>query len=291
MDTKSLLKKVRAIEIKTKGLTNHIFSGEYHSAFKGRGMAFSEVREYQYGDDVRAIDWNVTARFNHPYIKIFEEERELTMMLLVDISGSSAFGSVAQIKRDLMTEICGVLAFSAMQNNDKVGLLLFSSDIELFIPPKKGRFHVLRILRELIDFTPQHRGTDISAALQFFSRVIRKRSISFLVSDFMTDGYQDALSLAAKRHDLVGIHLYDWLDRALPNAGLIEVEDLERGTTTWLDTSSKRVRQQYAGQFSRYEKYMKEAFLRSGKDLASMATEDSYVKALMQLFRKREAMR
>lgn len=289
MDTKELLKKVRKIEIKTKGLSNHIFSGEYHSAFKGRGMSFSEVREYQYGDDVRAIDWNVTARFNHPYVKIFEEERELTVMLLVDVSRSSAFGSVEQIKRNMITEISAVLAFSAINNNDKVGMILFSDQVELFVPPKKGRFHILRLIRELIDFQPQHKGTDIGAAITFFNQVIKKRSIAFVLSDFMDTGYADALSLSARRHDMVGIQVYDQRDQSLPNVGLMEVYDAETGQTTWLDTSRKKVRLAYEQQFRTYDKYLQEAFLRCGKDQVRIGTHQSYVRALMQLFKKREA--
>lgn len=289
MDQKELLKKVRKIEIKTKGLSNHIFSGEYHSAFKGRGMSFSEVRAYQYGDDVRSIDWNVTARFNQPFVKVFEEERELTVMLLVDVSQSSAFGSVSQVKRDMLTEISAVLAFSAINNNDKVGIILFSDQVELYIPPKKGRFHILRIIRELIDFTPRHNGTAIGPALSFFNRVIKKRSIAFLLSDFMDSSYADALSLAARRHDMVGIQVYDQRDQTLPNVGLMEVLDAESGQSTWLDTSRKKVRQAYANQFMQYEKYLHNAFTRSGKDYVKVGTHQSYVRALMQLFKKREA--
>lgn len=291
MDTKTLLQKVRKIEIKTRGLSTHIFSGEYHSAFKGRGMAFSEVREYQFGDDVRAIDWNVTARLNHPYVKVFEEERELTVVLLVDISRSGLFGTRQQIKRETITEICAVLAFSAIQNNDKVGVIFFSDQVELFIPPKKGRFHTLRIIRELLQIQAKGKGTDLTAALDFFNRVVKKRSIVFVLSDFFTDGYSNALSIAARRHDLVGIQVYDPTETALPNVGLLQAVDAETGRPYWIDTARRKVRQEYATYFAERSRYLREAFMRCGKDMASIATTDSYVKALMALFKKRDRSR
>jgi uncharacterized protein (DUF58 family) len=245
METSELLKKVRKIEIKTKGLSKHIFSGEYHSAFKGRGMSFSEVRAYQYGDDVRNIDWNVTARTGEPHVKVFEEERELTVMLLIDVSRSSFFGTVNQLKNELMTEICALLAFSAINNNDKVGVLFFSDRAEKFIPPKKGRQHILRILRELIDFHPENAGTDIGEALRFFNNIIKKRSICFILSDFLTRGYEDPLRIAARRHDIVAVNLIDPREEELPDVGLIRAADAESGQVRWIDTSSAKVRRQY----------------------------------------------
>ncbi len=287
MDTSELIKKVRRIEIKTRGLSKHIFSGEYHSAFKGRGMSFSEVREYQYGDDVRNIDWNVTARTGEPYVKIFEEERELTVMLLVDVSRSAFFGTRRQYKEELATEICAVLAFSAIQNNDKVGVLFFSDRIERFIPPRKGRQHILRIIRELITFEPQGQGTDIGQALRYFNNLVKKRSICFLVSDFLTDGYADALRIVGRKHDLVGIHLYDPLELELPQAGLWRVEDAESGQTTWLDTSSAAVRHAWSNRFRQWHEGCRHAFRRAASDLISIRTDESYVRALIQFFQKR----
>ncbi len=287
METKELLKKVRKIEIKTKGLSNQIFTGEYHSAFRGRGMSFSEVREYQYGDDIRSIDWNVTARFNHPYIKIFEEERELTAMLLVDVSASSQFGSRQQSKDELITEICAVLAFSAIHNNDKVGVLFFTDRIEKFIPPKKGRFHILRIIRELLDFKPEGFGTDLSLALGFFNNVMKKRSIAFLLSDFMATDYQDALSIVSKKHDLIGIRLHDPIEAELPNVGLIRVKDAETGGLYWMDTNSRSVRRAYHENYQRNFQYYKTGFTRAGADNLDIQTDESYVNALMRFFKKR----
>lgn len=291
METKELLKKVRKIEIKTKGLSNQIFSGEYHSAFRGRGMSFSEVREYQYGDDIRSIDWNVTARFNHPYIKIFEEERELIVMLLVDVSASSQFGSQQQSKDELITEICAVLAFSAINNNDKVGILFFTDRIEKFIPPKKGRFHILRIIRELLDFKPEGFGTDLSLALGFFNNIMKKRSIAFVLSDFMATNYQDALSIVSKKHDLIGIRLHDPLEAELPNVGLIRVKDAETGGLYWMDTNSRAVRRAYNENYQRNFQYYKTGFTRAGADNLDIQTDQSYVKALMKFFKKREQRR
>ncbi|WP_448635468.1 DUF58 domain-containing protein [Pedobacter panaciterrae] len=245
MDTKDLLKKVRKIEIKTRGLSNQIFSGEYQSAFKGRGMAFSEVREYQMGDEIRTIDWNVTARFNHPYVKVFDEEREMTVMLLVDVSGSKNFGTQTQQKQELATEVCAVLAFSAIQNNDKVGVLFFSDKVEKFIPPKKGRSHILMIIRELIDFKPQNRGTNVAEALRYFTSAINKRCTSFLISDFMSNSFENELKIANRKHDLIALRLYDLHEEEFPNSGLIPVRDEETGEYEWVNTGDKRVRQAY----------------------------------------------
>lgn len=287
MDTAELLKKVRKIEIKTKGLSSHIFSGEYHSTFKGRGMSFSEVREYQYGDDVRNIDWNVTARTNIPHVKIFEEERELTVMLLIDVSGSSFFGTVNQMKNEILTEICAVLAFSAINNNDKVGVLFFSDRVERFIPPKKGKSHILRIIRELIDFKPEGKGTDLTLALEYFNNVLKKRSICFVLSDFMTQGYEDALRIIARRHDLVGIHLSDLREAELPNVGLVQMRDAESGNVSWVDTGSRRVREDFKQNFIDNFEYFKKIFSRSGADFVNIRTDESYVNALLKFFRKR----
>ena len=287
METSELIKKVRKIEIKTKGLSSHIFSGEYHSAFKGRGMSFSEVRNYQYGDDVRNIDWNVTARTGDPHIKIFEEERELTVMLLIDVSQSSYFGTVNQMKNEILTEICAVLAFSAINNNDKVGVLFFSDDIEKFIPPKKGKQHILRIIRELINFEPSGKSTDISKALEYFNNVIKKRSICFLLSDFLAGDYENALRIVARRHDIVGIHMIDPREVELPNVGLIRAVDSESGITHWVDTSMPAVREEYAASFEKNYNYFKTTFLKSGADTISIYTNESYVNALLKFFKKR----
>jgi uncharacterized protein (DUF58 family) len=287
METSELLKKVRKIEIKTKGLSKHIFSGEYHSAFKGRGMSFSEVRAYQYGDDVRNIDWNVTARTGEPHVKVFEEERELTVMLLIDVSRSSFFGTVNQLKNELMTEICALLAFSAINNNDKVGVLFFSDRAEKFIPPKKGRQHILRILRELIDFHPENAGTDIGEALRFFNNIIKKRSICFILSDFLTRGYEDPLRIAARRHDIVGVNLIDPREEELPDVGLIRAADAESGQVRWIDTSSAKVRRQYEEWFKGEFRYYRSTFLKSGADMVNIRTNESYVNALLKFFQKR----
>ena len=287
METKELLKKVRKIEIKTKGLSRHLFSGEYHSAFKGRGMSFSEVRAYQYGDDIRNIDWNVTARTGEPYIKVFEEERELTVMLLVDVSHSALFGTTTQLKRELITEICAVVAFSAIQNNDKVGAILFSEEIEAFIPPKKGRQHILRIIRELIDIEPGKRGTDIGLALEYLNNVIKKRSICFMCSDFQANSYETPLKVVARKHDLVGVHLYDPREADLPNVGLVRAHDAETGRLGWIDTSSRRIRQRFAEAFRQKEERFLTSFRRNGADTLSIQTGESYVNALLQFFKKR----
>jgi uncharacterized protein (DUF58 family) len=287
VDTAEILKKVRQIEIKSKGLSNHIFSGEYHSAFKGRGMSFSEVREYQFGDDVRAIDWNVTARFNHPYIKIFEEEREQTMMLLVDVSESSIFGTVKQNKRSMITELCAVLAFSAITNNDKVGVIFFSDGVEKYIPPKKGKSHILFIIRELLSFTPTRKGTNIKDTLRFFNNATKKKAIVFLLSDFLAGSYQDALNIASKKHDMVGVHIYDQRDKDLPAVGLIQMSDAETGTRQWVDSSDKQVQQYYAQQFQQHVQYCRNSFMKSGAELLSIRTDEDYVKALQVFFKNR----
>lgn len=288
METTELLKKVRKIEIKTRGLSNQIFSGEYHSAFKGRGMAFSEVREYMPGDDIRNIDWNVTARFNHPFVKIFEEERELTVMLLVDISASGDYGTRRQFKRELITELCAVLSFSAIQNNDKIGVIFFSDKIEKFIPPKKGKSHILRIIRELIDFKPSSPGTDIGGALRYFTNMIKKRSISFLISDFQSAGYDDALKIAARKHDLVAIRIYDHRESELPDIGLVRMQDAETGSLLWVDSSRKTTRDQYRSNWLKTQKMTEELFARSGVDQVKIATDQNYVQPLINLFKKRE---
>lgn len=287
METSELLKKVRKIEIKTKGLSKQIFSGEYQSAFKGRGMSFSEVREYQYGDDIRNIDWNVTARANEPFVKVYEEERELTVTLLVDVSKSSFFGTVNQFKSEIITEISAVIAFSALNNNDKVGVIFFSDKVEQYIPPKKGKQHILRIIRELINFTPSGKGTEINEALTFMNNVIKKRCTCFILSDFMTTGYQDALRIAKKRHDVIGLHIYDQLETKLPNVGLIKAEDAETGKTIYLDSSSKSFRNKYEQRFLDNQAYFKSTFLKSGADVVDIRTDESYVNALMKFFKKR----
>ena len=289
METSELLKKVRKIEIKTKGLSKHIFSGEYHSAFKGRGMSFSEVRSYQYGDDVRNIDWNVTARTGEPHVKVFEEERELTVMLLVDVSQSSYFGTVNQLKKEIITEICAVLAFSAINNNDKVGVIFFSDRIEKFIPPKKGKQHILRIIRELLDLEPTGRGTDIALTLQYFNNVVKKRSICFVLSDFMAKEYENPLRIAARRHDIVGIKLFDPREEKLPNVGLMRALDVETGQSRWIDSSSKRVRNRYHQWFNQHRDYFKSNFLKSGADSIQISTQESYVNALLKFFKKRSS--
>jgi len=287
METSELLKKVRRIELKTRGLSKQIFSGEYHSAFKGRGMSFSEVREYQYGDDVRNIDWNVTARTGDPHIKVFEEERELTVMLVIDVSPSSIFGTEQQMKSEILTEICAVLAFSAIQNNDKVGVLFFTDQVEKYIPPKKGKQHILRIIRELLNFKPKGTGTNIGVALQYLNNLIKKRSIAFILSDFITRGYEDPLRIAARRHDIVGVHLYDPREETLPNVGLIRAIDAETGAVRWIDSGSAKVRERYASFFIENYNYLKTTFLKSGTDHVSIRTDESYVNALLKFFKNR----
>ncbi|TAH39116.1 MAG: DUF58 domain-containing protein [Bacteroidetes bacterium] len=287
METTELLRKVRKIEIKTRGLSSHIFSGEYHSAFKGRGMAFSEVREYMPGDDIRSIDWNVTARFGHPFVKIFEEERELTVMLLVDVSASGDFGTKTQFKKDLLTELCAVLSFSAIQNNDKIGLIFFSDKIEKFIPPKKGKSHILRIIRELINFEPVHTGTNISEGLRYVVNVIKKKSICFVISDFMDQSFDDALKLANKKHDVVALRIYDQHEKELPDIGLVHLRDPETGKMLYVDTHSENFRLAYKKEWLRREKQLSDTFARSGVDHCSIRTDQSYVQPLMTLFKKR----
>ena len=287
METKDLLKKVRKIEIKTRGLSRQIFAGEYHSAFKGRGMTFSEVREYQYGDDVRTIDWNVTARFNHPYVKVFEEERELTVMLLIDVSGSGEFGTQVQMKRTLITEISALLSFSAIANNDKIGVILFSDRIEKFIPPQKGRKHILRIIRELLECNPQSQGTDISESLRFLTNAIKKRCTAFLISDFRDKGYARSLQIANNKHDVAALHIFDRRETYLPPVGLLRVLDAETGLERWLDTSKSRVRDNYAMKWESHLEIMKEIFSRAGVDSVSIQTGEDYVKPLIRLFKHR----
>lgn len=291
METSEILKKVRQIEIKTRGLSNHIFSGQYHSAFKGRGMAFSEVREYQYGDDIRNIDWNVTARFSHPYVKIFDEERELTVALLIDVSGSNEFGTRVRLKEDLMTEIAAVLAFSAIQNNDKVGVIFFSDKVEKFIPPKKGLSHILRIIRELIDFKPESQKTDISGALRFLTNALKKRCTAFLISDFIDQGFEDALRIAGRKHDLVALQIYDQRDYQIPDMGLVKVFSKEENRSILVDTSSRTVREHYAQQARLRQQALEQSFRKSGVDFARIATGDDYVKPLLGLFRAKGARR
>lgn len=291
METQDLIKKVRKIEIKTRGLSSHIFSGEYHSAFKGRGMAFSEVREYMPGDDIRSIDWNVTARFGHPFVKVFEEERELTVMLVVDVSASGSFGTRTQFKKDLMTELCAVLSFSAIQNNDKIGLIFFSDTIEKFIPPKKGKTHILRIIRELIEFQPLHSRTNISMGLKYVRNVIKKRSICFLISDFQDKEFEDSLKLANKKHDVVALQIYDKRETELTDAGLINLMDAETGEQLLVDSGDKRIREIYRNNWNKHERNLKDIFARCGVDRAKISTDESYVKPLMFLFKKRGSKR
>jgi len=291
METQELLKRVRKIEIKTRGLSNQIFSGEYHSAFKGRGMAFSEVREYQPGDEIRSIDWNVTARLNHPFVKVFEEERELTVMLLVDVSASENFGTKSQLKRQVITELCAVLSFSAIQNNDKIGVIFFSDQIEKFIPPKKGRSHILRIIRELIDFKPEHRNTDIAQALGYLSNVIKKRSTAFVLSDFRDEGFVDALKIANRKHDIVALQIQDQAEMDLPDVGLIPVEDPETGAWNWVDTSNKGTRKAFKSNALKRQEELKQHFRKCGVDFTTIQTGQNYVKPLLNLFKKRETSR
>ena len=288
MERSELLKKVRKIEIKAKGLSQNIFAGEYHTAFKGRGMTFSEVREYQYGDDVRDIDWNVTARQNHPYVKVYEEERELTVMLMVHVSGSKNFGAVGESKQEIMTEIAATLAFSAIENNDKVGVLLFSNKIEKFIPPQKGRKHILRVISELLNFQAENRGTDLNLALEYLTSAIKKRCTAFLISDFLDSrDYYKSMSIANHKHDVIAVQVYDKREAQLPNVGLIKVQDAERDNVRWIDTSSRRVRQAYDRWWYDRQRAMSDILTRSNVDLAQVATDEDYVKSLMSLFKRR----
>ncbi|MCL1617557.1 DUF58 domain-containing protein [Bacteroides sp. ET71] len=288
METTELLKKVRQIEIKTKGLSNNIFAGQYHSAFKGRGMAFSEVREYQFGDDIRDIDWNVTARFHKPYVKVFEEERELTVMLLVDVSGSLEFGTVKQMKKDMVTEIAATLAFSAIQNNDKIGVIFFSDRIEKFIPPKKGRKHILFIIRELLDFHPQSRRTNLRIGIEYLTNIMKRRSTVFVLSDFIDqENFLNALTIANRKHDMVAIQVYDRRVEELPSVGLMKIKDAETGHEQWIDTSSKAVRYAHREWWINKQAELNEVFTKSNVDNVSVRTDQDYVKALMNLFAKR----
>lgn len=287
MEATELLKKVRRIEIKTRGLSRHIFAGEYHSAFKGRGIAFSEVREYQYGDDIRSIDWNVTARFNHPYVKIYEEERELTVMLLIDVSGSGSFGTATGFKKDIMTEVAAVLAFSAISNNDKIGVIFFSDNVEKFIPPQKGRTHILRIIRELLDFRPLSNKTNLNEPLRFLTNAIKKRSTAFIISDFMVPDFEEALRIASNKHDVVALKISDPLEKAIPDVGLIKVMDSESGSEKWIDTASANTRKIYADWWNNHIKTITNIFKRCGVDFTELSTKEDYVKPLIQLFENR----
>lgn len=289
METSELIKRVRKIEIKTRGLSRNIFAGEYHTAFKGRGMAFSEVREYQFGDDVRNIDWNVTARYNKPFVKVYEEERELTVMLLIDVSGSREFGSMDKLKKHIVTEIAAVLAFSAIQNNDKIGVIFFSEKIEKFIPPKKGRSHILRIISELIDFEPEARGTDISGAIRYLTNAIKKRCTAFVISDFIQNdpSLENALSIANNRHDVVALRIYDEREASLPNIGMIKLKDAETGNYTWVDTSDRQARHMYRKWWHNLSEQLDNSFKKSGVDYVSISTNHDYVKSLITLFKKR----
>ena len=292
MESTEIFKKVKKIEIKTRGLSNHIFSGQYHSAFKGRGMTFSEVREYEYGDDIRNIDWNVTARFNHPFVKIFEEEREMTVMLLIDVSGSNDFGSRQQSKRDLTAELAAVLAFSAIQNNDKVGVIFFSSKIEKFIPPKKGSTHILRIIREIVDFKPEENGTDIAEGLRFLTSAIKRRTTAFLISDFMTGSdFERELRIAANKHDLVALRITDRREMEIPKVGLVKFRDAETGQERWVDTSSRAWHNAYLQLIKEESLKLNRLFTKQGIDNTLIYTDEDYVKPMMQLFKKREARR
>ncbi len=287
METNDLLKKVRKIEIKTRGLSQNIFAGQYHTAFKGRGMTFSEVREYQYGDDVRSIDWNVTARFGRPYIKVFEEERELTVMLLVDVSGSLDFGTTHQFKKGIITEVSATLAFSTIQNNDKVGAIFFSDKIEKFIPPKKGKKHVLHIIRELLVFEPASNQTNIGEALKYFTNAIKKRSTAFIISDFIDSGFERTLTIANNKHDIAAMQVYDIREAELPDVGLIKVKDAETGERIWVDTSDKRLRTSYKHKWNERQLALQKTFKQSGVDSVTMSTSEDYVRALLKLFKLR----
>tara|TARA_Y100000746_G_scaffold183855_1_gene162180 strand:+ start:166 stop:1041 length:876 start_codon:yes stop_codon:yes gene_type:complete len=291
MSTKALLKKVRKIEIKTRGLSNHIFAGEYNTAFKGRGMAFSEVREYQSGDDVRSIDWNVTARYNSPYVKVFEEEREMIVMLLVDVSGSGNFGTKKQFKREIATELSAILAFSAIKNNDKVGVIFFSDIIEEFIPPKKGKSHILRIIRQILSFKPKNKKTDISQAIEYFNNVMKKRCICFILSDYISPSFEKPLKIASKKHDIVALRISDQREKKLPNIGLIPLKDAENDTISYVDTSSKIIRQLFARNHKENEEELQKLFPRCGVDMIDISTGEDYVKPLINFFKNREKRR
>lgn len=287
METKDILQKVRKIEIKTRRLSDHIFSGEYHTSFKGKGMSFAEVRQYQYGDDIRAIDWNVTARYSEPFVKVFEEERELTLMLMVDVSGSQDFGSSSDFKRDIVTEIAATLAFSATTNNDKIGLILFSDQIELFVPPKKGKSHILRIIRELIQFQPKSNRTNIGQAFEYLSKVMKKQAIVFVLSDFMTKDYDRILRIAAKRHDITGIKVYDAREKELNNIGYVLMQDAESAEALYVNAGDEQVRKAYREHFEEYDTYFRNTFNRSGAGIIRTRTDESYVKKLLAYFKAR----
>ncbi len=288
VDTSELLKKVRKIEIKTRGLSNNIFAGEYHTAFKGRGMQFAEVREYMPGDDVRSIDWNVTARYSKPFIKVFEEEREMTLMLLVDVSGSDDFGTAEQTKREYLTEVAATIAFSAATNNDKIGVIFFSDKIEKYIPPQKGKKHILYIIRELLSFQPTSRKTNIDFALKYFTNMVKKRCSAFLISDFIDDNnYSDSLLIASKKHDLAALQIFDPREKELPDAGLIKMKDAETNEDMWVDTSSASTRRVYEQYVKERDELLAQSFAKSGVDYISISTTDDYVKSLMKLFKKR----
>jgi uncharacterized protein (DUF58 family) len=287
VEATELLKKVRRIEIKTRGLSKHIFAGEYHSAFKGRGIAFSEVREYQYGDDIRSIDWNVTARFNHPYVKVYEEERELTVMLLVDVSGSGNFGTSSAFKRDTMTEIAAVLSFSAIFNNDKIGVIFFSDKVERFIPPLKGRKHILRIIRELLDFKPESSLTNLNEPLRYLTNAIKKRCTAFVISDFLVPDFEEALRIASNKHDIVALNIFDPVEKSIPDIGFVKISDAETGTEMWIDTSSSLTRKEYEKWWNDHYQHVKNIFKRCAVDSSEISTAEDYVKPLMKLFKKR----
>ena len=291
VETKEILKKVRKIEIKTRGLSNQIFSGEYHSAFKGKGMAFSEVREYAFGDDIRDVDWNVTARFNHPYVKVYEEERELTVMLLIDVSGSNEFGTQTRLKEDMITEIAAVLSFSAIQNNDKVGVLFFSDRVEKFVPPKKGTSHILRIIRELIDFRPESQKTNIAEGLRYFTNVVKKRSTTFVLSDFLDEGFDNALKIASRKHDLSAIRIFDTRETTLPKMGIVKFFDKEQGKEVWIDTNDAKARAAYNRWWEQKDRKNRELFAKSGVDEAIIRTDRDYVRPLVNMFKRRGARR
>jgi uncharacterized protein (DUF58 family) len=287
VEATELLRKVRRIEIKTRGLSRHIFAGEYHSAFKGRGIAFSEVREYQYGDDIRSIDWNVTARFNHPYVKVYEEERELTVMLLVDVSGSGSFGTQRGFKRDTMAEIAAVLSFSAILNNDKIGVIFFSDRVEKFIPPQKGKKHILRIIRELLDFRPVSTKTSLDEPLRYLTNAIKKRCTAFIISDFIVPDFEEPLRIASNKHDIAALKIYDPLEQAIPDVGMVRMVDSETGTERWIDTSSSKIRREYQEWWNNHMVLIKNIFRRCGVDTAEISTGEDYVKPLIMLFKKR----
>ena len=291
MEAKELIKKVRKVEIKTRGLSKHIFSGEYHSAFKGRGIAFSEVREYSFGDDIRSIDWNVTARLNRPFVKVFEEERELSVIILVDLSNSGSFGTKNQFKKELILEICAVLAFSAMLNNDKVGVVFFTNKVEKFIPPKKGKSHILRIIHEIIDFKPTEKSTDLTEPLRFLYNAIKKRSIVFVISDFIAKDFSDSLKITSKKHDTVAIQIYDQRESELPNIGLLYAQDSETGNSTLINSSKKVVRENYKNWWSEKQEYLNSIFKKSNVDLIRIKTDEPYIAPLMNFFKKRGSRR